>query len=385
MVQAREGGRAGDAAVAQSDGVTYALLADGSTVEIRPARPGDAEIVREMHAQLSPDNAYFRFFSVSPRAPEREAQRVCRPPSPDHVALLALLSGQLVGVASWEATGRPGRAEIAFAVSDAMHGRGVATLLLEHLVSLGRQRNLAAFEAETLPDNYAMQQVFRDAGLPVERHFGDGVIELTFPLPAVDDERFDSYLDAVDRRASRAEVASLRHLFKPASVAVVGAGRHRGSVGREILHNIVSGGFGGQVHAVNVHGGSIEGISSFTSPLELPEDVDIAVIAVPPDQVLETATQCGRRGVRALVVITSGLGSRGAELVAICRRHGMRLVGPNCFGVAVPDAHLNATFAAQMPLPGTAGLVVQSGGVGIALMEHVSRLGIGRRQVRRLE
>ncbi len=379
MVQARDGRNtgAGIATAGNAGQANYALLADGSTIEIRQARPDDAEAVREMHAQLSPDNAYFRFFSLSPRAGEREAQRVCRPASPDHVALLALLRSKLVGVASWEATGRPGRAEIAFAVSDDMHGRGVATLLLEHLVSLGRQRNLTAFEAETLPDNYAMQQVFKDAGLPVERHFADGVIELSFPLPAVDDERIDSYLDAVAKRASRAEVASLRHLFQPASVAVIGAGRRRGAVGREILHNIVAEGFAGPVYPVNRHGGSMEGLSAMTSPLELPEDVDVAVIAVPPADVPEAAAQCGRRGVRAVVVITAGLGPLGADLVAICRRYGMRLVGPNCFGVAVPGEHFDATFAARMPPPGTAGLVVQSGGVGIALMEHMTRLGIG--------
>jgi acyl-CoA synthetase (NDP forming)/RimJ/RimL family protein N-acetyltransferase len=356
---------------------TYALLADGSTVEIRAARPEDYDAVRDMHANLSPNNAYFRFFNLSPRAPDREAQRVCRPADDKHVALLALLSGTLVGVATYEASERPGRAEIAFAVSDDMHGRGIATLLLEHLVSLGRQRNLIAFEAETLPDNYAMQRVFADAGLPVERQFKDGVIALTFPLPAADSERLDSYLDAVSVRASRAEVASLRHLFEPASIAVVGAGRQRGTVGREILHNIVTGGFGGQVYAVNPSGGSMEGVDCLASALELPESVDVAVIAVPPAEVAEAAASCGRRGVRTLVVITAGLGRSGPELIAICRRYGMRLVGPNCFGIAVPAAGLNATFAATRPVAGIAGLVMQSGGIGIALLEHFGRLGIG--------
>ena len=152
-----------------ADTATYALLADGSTIEIRQARPEDFEPVREMHANLSPDNAYFRFFNLSPRAPEREATRVTRPRDDRHVALLALLSGELVGVATYEVSERPDRAEVAFAVSDDMHGRGIATLLLEHLVSFGRQRGVTAFEAETLPDNYAMQRVFADAGLPVEK------------------------------------------------------------------------------------------------------------------------------------------------------------------------------------------------------------------------
>jgi len=367
----------GDGTAADDEIRTYALLADGSTIEIRQARLSDADTVRKMHADLSLDNAYFRFFNLSPRAPDREAQRLCRPASEDHMALLALLSGRLVGVASWEATDRPGRAEIAFAVSDDMHGRGVATLLLEHLVSLGRQRNLTAFEAETLPDNYAMQRVFADAGLPVERHFGDGVLELTFPLPAHEGPRLDSYLDAVAQRASHAEAASLRHLFRPASIAVVGAGRRRGTVGREVLHNIVAADFPGQVYAVNPRGSSMEGISCRESALDLPEDVDVAVIAVPPAEVLDAAAQCGRRGVRTLIVITAGLGAAGADLIAICRRHGMRLVGPNCIGVAVPGARLNATFAARQPSAGTAGLVVQSGGVGVALLEHLDRLGIG--------
>lgn len=356
---------------------TYALLAEGSTVEIRPAMGADAEAVREMHAQLSPDNAYFRFFSFSPVAPEREAQRVCRPEDDTHVALLALLGGKLVGVATYEATTHPGRGEIAFAVCDDMHGRGIATLLLEHLVSIARQRNVTAFEAETLPDNYAMQRVFADAGLPVERHFADGLIELTFPLPETDSERLDAYLDVVAARAGRADIASLSHLFRPASVAVVGAGRRRGSVGREILHNIVAGGFAGPVYAVHPSAESIEGIDCLHSVLDLPESVDVAVIAVPPGEVVKVATECGRRGVRNLVVITANLGASGAELFRVCRRYGMRLVGPNCFGIALPGARLNATFGVNEPLAGSAGLVMQSGGIGIALLELFSRLGIG--------
>ncbi len=366
-----------DALPAAAAPARYALLADGSTVEIRHAGSQDADDIREMHQQMSPDNAYFRFFSFSPQAPEREAQRLCRPADPDHAALLARLDGELVGVASYEPTGKPGIAEIAFAVSDEMHGRGIATLLLEHLVSLARQRGLTAFAAETLPENLAMQRVFADAGLQVQRQFADGLVELRMPLPHHDGQQLDSYLEAVAGRASRAGVASLRHLLQPASVAVIGAGRRRGSVGREILHNIVTGGFTGAVYAVNPRGQSMEGLHCLASADELPHGVDLAVITVPSAEVAGVATQCGRRGVHALVVITAGLGSSGADLLAICRRYGMRLVGPNCFGVAVPQMQLNATFTAAPPAPGVAGLVVQSGGLGVALLEHLARLGIG--------
>jgi acyl-CoA synthetase (NDP forming)/RimJ/RimL family protein N-acetyltransferase len=355
----------------------FALLADGSTVEISQATPDDTTDVQQMHERLSPENSYFRFFSLSKQAPLREAQRLCRPSGTDHAALLARLGGQLVGVASYEPTDRPGMAEVAFAVADEMHGRGVATLLLEHLVSLARQRHLTAFSAETLPENVAMLRVFADAGLQVKRKFADGVVDVIMPLPGTDTRQLDSYLDVVAGRASRADVASLRALLQPASIAVVGAGRQRGSVGREILHNIVAGGFGGTIYPVNARGGVVEGQTCLTSPADLPGGVDLVVIAVPAQDVAGVAEQCGSRGVRALAVVSAGLGDSGSDLLAICRRYGMRLVGPNCYGIAVPALRLNASFAATAPLPGDGGLVVQSGGIGLALLDQLSRLGIG--------
>ena len=356
---------------------TYALLTDGTTVLIRLTRPADAEAVRAMHTAMSPDNLYLRFFSLSPRNAETEATRVCREPGPDHAALLAWLGDRLVGVASYELSG-PGTAEVAFAVPDDMHGRGIATLLLEHLVSAGWERGLHAFTAEALAENQSMLAVFADAGLPVHRKMADGVVELTFPLPAGDDDStLEGYLDSVAARESRADVASLQHLLRPASVAVVGASRRRGTVGREILHNVVTGGFAGPVYPVNPRAKSLEGLHCLASVEDLPERVDLAVLAVPAAAVVDVAELCGRRGVRSLVVITSGLGASGPDLLAVCRRYGMRLVGPNCFGVAVPPLGLDATFAADRPAPGAAGLVVQSGGIGISLLEHLSKLGIG--------
>ena len=359
---------------------TYALLTDGSTVEIRHAGPPDVDAVREMHTAMSPDSMYLRFFSASSHMAEREARRVCREPGPGHGALLAWLGGRLVGVASYEATDRPGVAEIAFAVPDDMHHRGVATLLLEHLVSLARRGELQALTAETLAENEAMLRVFAEAGLPVQRRSADGVVQLTFRLPGSAGEDLESYLESVARRESRADVASLRHLLRPTSVAVVGASRKPDTVGRAILHNIVSCGFQGSVYAVNPRAAqtrTMEGARCVASVAGLPEAVDLAVLAVPPAAVPQVAAECGRRGVRALTVITSGLGYQGADLLAICRRYGMRLVGPGSFGVSVPDIGLNATFAAGHPAPGVAGLVVQSGGVGAALIEQLSRLGIG--------
>jgi acyl-CoA synthetase (NDP forming)/GNAT superfamily N-acetyltransferase len=357
----------------------YALLADGTTVEIRPAVPADFDAVKAMHEAMSSDNSYLRFFNVSRLSAEIEARRISRNPVPGSAALLAVANGEVVGVASYVPPGDdPHAAEVAFAVADHMHHRGIATLLLEHLVSLARSRRITTFTAETLSDNQAMLSVFADAGLPVQRHYAEGVIELTFPLPGPDGQDRDSYLDAVAERERSADVASLRHVFAPESVAVIGASRRRGTVGRAILDNIRAAGYRGRLYVVNPRAAQVGGEPTLASPLDLPEPADLAVIAVPAAQVPEAAAQCGQRGVKSLVVITSGLDpTQSVGLLATCRRHGMRLVGPDCFGVAVPRLGLDATFAARPARPGVTGLVMQSGGLGFALVDHLSRLGIG--------
>ena len=356
----------------------YALLADGTVIEIRAARPGDFNVVKAMHAAMSPDNAYRRFFGRSKLSAEREAQRVCRVPASDHVALLALRGGDLVGVGAYEITG-DGTAEIALAAADDMHGRGVGTLLLEHLESAACRQGVRRFTGPVLAENAEMLKVFADAGLSVQRHTEGGVIELACDLPqAESDPSWEPYQEAVDHREIRADVASLRHVFMPDSVAVVGASRRAGTVGRAILHNVVTEGYRGQVYAVNPHATRMEGVPCLPSVTSLPEPVDLAVIAVPPHAVPAVADECGRRGVKALMVITVGLDAlQGADLLAACHRYGMRLIGPNCFGVAVPGIGLDATLAVRHPAPGVVGLMVQSGGLGFALADRLSRLGLG--------
>jgi len=359
----------------------YALLADGTTVQIRPAVSGDFEAVKAMHEAMSPGNAYLRFFSLSRTAAEQEARRISRDPASDHAALLAVYDGQVVGVASYEVErGSGGKtAEVAFAVADTMHHRGIATLLLEHLVSLARASQIDAFTAETLSENTGMLRVFSDAGLPTHSTRAEGVVTITIPLPPDDTgKQLEDYLDTVALRERSANVASLQPVFAPQSVAVIGASRRQGTVGRSVLDNIKSGGYQGRLYAVNPNARQIAGVQCFPDVAGLPETPDLALVAVPPDAVLDVAETCGTRGVRGLVVFTAGLDTAAcADLLAVCRRHGMRLIGPNCFGVAVPGIGLDATFAATNPAPGVAGLVMQSGGLGFAMVDHLSRLGIG--------
>src|SRR5215469_7149982 len=330
--------------LAQTTGV-YALLADGTTVQIRPATGADFEAVKAMHDAMAPGNAYLRFFSLSKAAAEREARRITRDPGRDHAALLALYGAEVVGVASYEVVKSSGgkTAEVAFAVADTMHHRGIATLLLEHLVSLARARRIESFTAETLSENIGMLHVFHDAGLPARSSRAEGVVTITIPLPADDTgKQLEDYLDTVALRERSANVASLRP----------------GTVGRSVLDNIRTCGYQGQLYAVNPNASQIGGVPCFPDLASLPETPDLALLAVPPPAVPDVAEACGARGVRGLVVFTTGIGTaESADLLAICRRHGMRLIGPNCFGIAVPGIGLDATFAASHPAAGSAGLV----------------------------
>jgi len=376
MARENGGDRLTTLAEAGEPGRSYALLADGTAMTIRPATPGDFAAVRQLHEAMSADNLYFRFFSASRTSAEREARRVCLEDRPGMAALLGLLGDDVVGVASYELTA-DATAEIALAVADGMHRRGIATLLLEHLVSLARERGVKVFAAEVLPDNYPVLRVLGDAGLTVRRRSGNGVVELSMPVPenAALGEA-SGYLDAVAGREKHADVTSLRPLLAPRSVAVVGAGP--GSTGRAILLNIRDAGFAGPLYAVEPGGADVEGIGCVPSVAELPEAPDLAVVAVPAASVVEVARECGRRGVRSLAVISSGLTSaQESGLLEAARRASMRLAGPDSFGVAAPGIGLDATFAARHPSPGRAGLGVQSGGVGAALAEQFSRLGIG--------
>ncbi len=364
-------------------GRSYALLADGTTMTIRPAAPDDYEAVRQLHEAMSPDNLYFRFFSASRVSAEREARRVCLEGDPGLVALLGLLGDEVVGVASYQlaadAAADVAAAEVALAVADGMHRRGIATLLLEHLVSVARARGVKVLAAEVLPGNYRVLRVLNDAGLAVRRTFDDGVVELTMPVPrnAALGEA-STWLDAVADRDKHANVASLEPLLAPRSAAVVGVGDSPGSIGRRILLNIRDAGFSGPLYGVSPDGGDVSGIPCVPSVAALPEAPDLAVVAVPAARVVEVARECGRRGARSLVVTTPWLTSaQESGLLEVTRQGSMRLVGPASSGVAVPEIGLAATFDVPRAEPGQTGLVVQSGGVGAALVEQFSRLGIG--------
>ncbi|MEU0440528.1 GNAT family N-acetyltransferase [Streptomyces sp. NPDC006186] len=361
---------------APSRPTAHALLADGTTVCIRPVRPADHDRLRGFYEDMSPENRRLRFFTTGGRSAEQAADRACAPPRPGHGALLAERQGRVIGLAEYDTGDTPGpEAEISVAVADGDHHRGVGTLLVEHLVSAARTEGVTAFTADALSENHEVLRLFTDLGLRITRRFDGPEVRCRIRL-----DPDDAYLSAVEARGRTADVLSLRPLLEPRVVAVVGAGRTPGSVGRALLHHLKSGGYPHRLYAVNPAAASILGVPSYPSVAALPRTPDLAVVAVPAAAVPSVAEECGKTGVRALLVVTAGLDAGQArELLAACRSHGMRLVGPNCLGLSNTDPALllDATFAAAHPRPGTAGVAVQSGGVGIALLDGLSRLGIG--------
>jgi acyl-CoA synthetase (NDP forming)/GNAT superfamily N-acetyltransferase len=333
---------------------------------------------------MSEDTIYLRFFHHPQDRGREAAGRICRPEGPGHGALGAWLGSRLVGVAQFEVTqsevtrpaavgGGPDSAEVAFAVADDLHHLGVGTLLLEHLAVLARRAGVRRFQADVLARNTEMLRVFEDAGLPLVRHADLDTVELSLDLAPG-----DRFAEAVAARDRQAQTASLQHVFRPASVVVVGAGARTGSVGGAVLANLRRGGYPGRLAAVHPSAAEVRGVPAYRTVPEVPFAPELAVVAVPRDQLAGVIDGCGQAGVRAVVVLTAGLDpAAGRALRDACRGYGMRLVGPNCLGVANPAARLDATFAAAPPLAGRAGVAVQSGGIGIALVAQLSRLGVG--------
>lgn len=357
----------------------HALLADGTTVCIRPVLPGDHDQLEGLHQEVSPQNPRRGFSAGEGRSAGTAADRACAPARPGHRALLAEAQGSVLGLAQYDAQdgtdGAPDAADLFVAVAAGLYHRGVGTLLVEHLVSAARSDGITTFTADALGEDREALCLFADLGLRVDRRPEGPDVRCTVALG-----EDDAYLSAVEARGRVADVASLEPLLRPNAVAVVGAGRVPGSVGRALLHHLHMGGFTGRLFAVNPGATSLLGVPSYPSVDSLPTTPDLVVIAGPAASVPTVAEQCGKAGVRALVVVTAGLDDdRARALLTVCRTYGMRVVGPNCLGVSntEPRLCLDATFAAGHPLPGTAGVAVQSGGVGIALLEGLSRLGIG--------
>jgi acyl-CoA synthetase (NDP forming)/RimJ/RimL family protein N-acetyltransferase len=357
------------------------VAADGGTVHLRPICPEDADGLVGLMDRSSDQTRYYRFFGPMKRLSDKDLHRFTHVDHVDRVAFVLMLGGDLIGVGRYDRLPGTDEAEVAFLIEDAHQGRGLGSVLLEHLAAAARERGIARFVAEVLTQNARMVRVFLDAGYEPRREYEEGVIHLTFPIAQT-----ETALAVAYEREQRSESRSIARLLTPSSVAVVGASNDEGKLGNVLLRNLLEYGFDGPLYPVNPGARHVRGVPAYADVESIPDDVDLAVVAVPADQVAGVVESCRRKRVRGLVVVSGGFGEAGEEgrvaqrdLVRAARASGMRVVGPNCLGIVNTDpvVRLNASLAPMVPGRGRVGFFAQSGALGVALLERARSRGIG--------
>jgi acyl-CoA synthetase (NDP forming)/GNAT superfamily N-acetyltransferase len=362
------------------------VASDGGIVHLRPIVPDDAEALLRFHQSLSERTRYLRYFGPYPRIPPRDLERFTTVDHRTRVALICLLGDEIIAVGRYEGLG-PGpsgqveSAEVAFVARDDHQRRGLGSILLEHLAAAARENGLRRFEAEVLVENHQMVRVFRDAGYQVSREFAEGVLHLEFDIDPT-----ERALAVRDSREQRAEARSVHNALHPTSVAVIGASTDPSKIGHAVLANLLRANFTGPVFPVNPDARSVRGVRAYASVTEIPDEVDLAVVAVPAAGIDEVMDSCLEKGVTTLVVVSAGFADVGGSgvvaerrLVSEARAHGMRVIGPNALGVVNndPSVRLNATLAPELPGTGRVGFFSQSGALGIAILAAAKEHGLG--------
>ena len=357
------------------------VLRTGHTLHVRPVRSEDRAGLIDFYSRISPETLHARFFDLC--SPERAI--AYSPTVVDYdreFGLIGEQSGDIVAVAHYFALpAHPGHAEVALAIADGVQGCGVGTKLLELLAVAARRHGIDRFDADLLAANRRMLDVFTDLGFALTSEMSDGTVHLSFPIAST---------PLAEARASErsecAAAASMRAIFSPRSIAVVGASRRPGQLGNQVVRNLKRTGYQGALYVVNPQAGEVEAVASFPSLCAIGGEVELAIIAVPVEKVEAVVDDCIAKHVAAAVIITAGFSETGAEgrameqrLLDKARDAGMRLVGPNCMGVinTDPAARMHATFSPVFPPAGNVAMSSQSGALGLAVLDYATSLDIG--------
>ncbi|MCM3881977.1 MAG: GNAT family N-acetyltransferase [Vicinamibacterales bacterium] len=358
------------------------VLRDGSTAGMRLASPSDRAAIEQFFNELSPESRRLRFLAPA-RASANLIDQLCDNSAPRHAVTLLVCrqdvdGARIVGVGSYFAIS-DASAEVAFAVDDRFHGKGIATALLERLAEIASANAIQSFDASVLDENYEMLDVFRDSGFEVRSTNDRGCVDVRLSLV-----RSDAHTRASDERDRLATIASLAPMLMPRAVAVIGASRDENNLGRRVFEALRAARFAGPIYPVNPAVSELHGVRCYASARALPPGVDLAVIVVPRTAVLATIDDCAAAGIKAVVVISAGFAECGDEgralqdrLVEQVRGYGMRMLGPNCMGLFNVGRHLNASFAESLPPAGRIALASQSGGLGLAILNIAATRQIG--------
>lgn len=356
------------------------VLRDGGTAHLRPISPADAEALQRFHLAQSAESTYFRFFAPMPRLSPADLHRFTHVDHVERVAFICTVGDEIVGVGRYDQVNET-TAEVAFNISDHHQGRGLGSVLLEHLAAAARERGVHRFVADVLPQNRKMMAVFRDAGYEVKHGYDDGVISLGFDIDPT-----EKSLAVMEAREHRAEARSVHALLNPSSLVVIGASRKEGTIGHRLLTDVLAGGFSGRLDVVHPKADVVLGVPAHRRLADVPQPVDVAAIAVPAAAVPDVVAECAEAGVRGLVVLSGGFAETGPEghrrqqeLVRVARANGMRVIGPHSWGVinADPRVHLNISLADRLPPFGRLGLFCQSGALSVSVLDAATRRNLG--------
>lgn len=360
---------------------TDVALTDGGIARVRPVRPSDASAVSDFHARQPSDDVYFRYFTAMPTLTPRMVDRLTNVDYVDRMGFVAELGDDIIGMAAYDLWPERDTAEVSFMIDHDHQGRGLATVLLEYLAVAAREAGLPSLVAMVLPTNRKMLNVLHRVGFEVHSSFEDGVLDVRLDI-----EPNPEAQARIEDRARRSEARSVARILSPGSIAVIGAGREAGGLGHELFVNLLRSGFGGPVYPVNPHGGHVASVRAWPSILDVPDEIDLAVLCVPAEMTEAVVVECARKRVRGLVVTSAGFGPPGADagdlahrLVFLARRWGMRLIGPESLGVINTQwgVSMKATFADVEVPAGQVGFLTQSGTLGIAALEAARRRGVG--------
>ncbi|MGP9682164.1 MULTISPECIES: bifunctional acetate--CoA ligase family protein/GNAT family N-acetyltransferase [unclassified Brachybacterium] len=353
-------------------------LRDGSAAHLRPIRPADADALQDFHTRQSEHSRYLRFFAAMPQLSPRDLARFTHVDHHDRVAFIVLVGDEIIAVARYDRID-PRAAEVAFNVSDARQGSGLASVLLEHLAAAARERGISFFTAEVLPQNAKMINVFTEAGFDVERTMDDGVVLVSFRIDPT-----KRSLAVMAEREHRAEARAMERLLTPESVVLIGVSSRADSAGGRFLTALENSGYSGAVHVISRDAFEVRGHRTRARIEDIPGTVDLAVIALRPEACLDAIEQCAEIGVRSVVIPTEGFtdseqGRRlQRRLVARARLHGMRLLGPGSLGfLRTGEEAISLSLAPKMPHPGPVALAGQSSALSALLLAGTDTRGIG--------
>ncbi len=348
-------------------------LRTGAVIHIRPIRPDDAPALQRFHRRQSPESTYFRFFAPIEQLSEAELHRLTEVDHHDRVALVLVDGSEIVAVGRFDRIGEDA-AEVAFNVADGLQGRGLGSVLLEHLAAAAHERGIRRFAADVLPANARMLRVFADAGYDIRQAYDDGVVTVAFDIDPTERSRA-----VMAEREAHADARSMWAVLAASSVVLVAEGPDA-DLARRAAEHVTTGGFAGPVHLVGAVLRDLPGAWHRTVA-ELGGPVDLAVVAAPEERLPALARELSEHRVRALTVL-SGPSPAGAadaatrhHLLRAARDGGMRLVGPESFGVvALGEAgRLNASLRRDLPPDGGVSLFCQSAVAGRHLLDEATR------------